>query len=407
MPDILHVTVKGVTYDVPVVGGGAVSSVNGQTGNVVLDADDVGALPDNTEIPSKTSDLTNDSGFITGYTETDPTVPSWAKAPSKPSYTAQEVGALPDTTVIPTKVSDLQNDSGFITGYTETDPTVPSWAKAGTKPSYTAQEVGAMPAVDDVTLEDDATNGGVISLYDTNDTLRQKLDGNGKLWQYDGSGNEMTYLEYGDIYLKNGSGVVRTHLNSQGILHQFDTSGKKRTALEWGDLYLLDGTEAVRLRASGGASGGYVKLLDASGTTRMSLEPNGLIFYNSNGTLSARYWNGYQISTATVAMNGSTWVFGTSISGLSVGYYVVTAIEYSINTRARGVMIVGGTYQDSTNEDCYGINENYTLPSGRTINAISCSANVFVSVDNYTIGMWAKAAGSSSNMCRLIVQRIA
>lgn len=31
------------------------------------------------EIPTKTSDLTNDSGFITGYTETDPTVPSHVK----------------------------------------------------------------------------------------------------------------------------------------------------------------------------------------------------------------------------------------------------------------------------------------------------------------------------------------
>ena len=31
------------------------------------------------EIPTKTSDLTNDSGFITGYTETDPTVPSYVK----------------------------------------------------------------------------------------------------------------------------------------------------------------------------------------------------------------------------------------------------------------------------------------------------------------------------------------
>lgn len=43
-------------------------------------------------IPTKTSDLTNDSGFITGYTETDPTVPSWAKQSSKPSYTKSEVG---------------------------------------------------------------------------------------------------------------------------------------------------------------------------------------------------------------------------------------------------------------------------------------------------------------------------
>ena len=39
---------------------------------------------------------------------------------------------------VPTKVSDLTNDSGYITGYTETDPTVPSWAKASSKPSYTA-----------------------------------------------------------------------------------------------------------------------------------------------------------------------------------------------------------------------------------------------------------------------------
>ena len=139
----------------------------------------------------------------------------------------------------------------------------------------------------------------------------------------------------------------------------------------------------------------------------MSLESNGLIFYNPDGTLSARYWNGYQISTATVTMSGSTWVFGTSISGLAKGYYVVTAIQYSINTRARGVMIVGGTYQGSTNEDCFGINENYTLPSGGAIGSISCSANVLITADNYTIGMWAKAAGSSSNRCVLIVQRIA
>lgn len=48
--------------------GGAVLSVNGQTGTVVLDAADVGALPDTTVIPTKTSDLTNDSDFMTGMT---------------------------------------------------------------------------------------------------------------------------------------------------------------------------------------------------------------------------------------------------------------------------------------------------------------------------------------------------
>ena len=38
----------------------------------------------------------------------------WAKQPKKPSYTAEEVGALPESTKIPSKTSDLQNDSGFL-----------------------------------------------------------------------------------------------------------------------------------------------------------------------------------------------------------------------------------------------------------------------------------------------------
>ena len=42
-----------------------------------------------------------EKGYLTSYTETDPTVPAWAKAESKPTYTAAEVGALPDTTIIP------------------------------------------------------------------------------------------------------------------------------------------------------------------------------------------------------------------------------------------------------------------------------------------------------------------
>ena len=63
---------------------------------------------------------------------------------NKPLSAAQGVAlkALIDAITVPTKLSELTNDSGFITGYTETDPTVPSWAKASTKPSYTKSEVG-------------------------------------------------------------------------------------------------------------------------------------------------------------------------------------------------------------------------------------------------------------------------
>lgn len=94
-------------------------------------------------VPTKVSQLTNDAGYLTEHQdisgkqdvitdlaairsgaslgatalqeESDPTVPAWAKASAKPTYTAAEVGALPDDTVIPSKVSQLTNDSGYLT----------------------------------------------------------------------------------------------------------------------------------------------------------------------------------------------------------------------------------------------------------------------------------------------------
>ena len=63
---------------------------------------------------------------------------------NKPLSAAQGVAlkALIDAITVPTKVSELENDSGYLTSFTETDPTVPAWAKAKSKPSYTASEVG-------------------------------------------------------------------------------------------------------------------------------------------------------------------------------------------------------------------------------------------------------------------------
>ena len=66
MTQTVGVDADGRLYTTPGDSGtGVVSSVNGQTGAVVLKASDVGALPSTTTIPSKTSQLTNDSGFLT------------------------------------------------------------------------------------------------------------------------------------------------------------------------------------------------------------------------------------------------------------------------------------------------------------------------------------------------------
>ena len=104
-------------------GESGVSSVNGKTGNVILNANDVGALSSSTIVPSKTSQLDNDSGFIN-----DSVLSGYAKTSEIPTQTSQLTNNSGFITAfeVPTKVSELENDSGYITntalnGYAKTN----------------------------------------------------------------------------------------------------------------------------------------------------------------------------------------------------------------------------------------------------------------------------------------------
>jgi len=92
-----------------------------------------GALAYISDIPSSWpyTAITN-APWLTSFTESDPTVPSWAKASSKPSYNFSEIGSKP-TTISGYGITDAKIESGTITlgsasitpltSYTETDPT--------------------------------------------------------------------------------------------------------------------------------------------------------------------------------------------------------------------------------------------------------------------------------------------
>ena len=68
---------------------------------------------------------------LQSFTEADPTVPGWAKFETQP---------------LPPDYSNVSNKAmNALQSYTESDPTISAWAKANTKPSYTASEVGAVP----------------------------------------------------------------------------------------------------------------------------------------------------------------------------------------------------------------------------------------------------------------------
>lgn len=98
---IQSLTVNGVTYDIVdntsgyTKNTGTITKVQTNAGAHSTINVSSGAATFN--VPTKTSHLTNDSGYLTSYTETDPTVPSWAKASSKPSYNFSEIDSKPTT----------------------------------------------------------------------------------------------------------------------------------------------------------------------------------------------------------------------------------------------------------------------------------------------------------------------
>lgn len=96
-------------------------------------------------IPTKTSDLTNDSGYLTSFTETDPTVPSYVKAILSGDITNWNTAFSWGN----------HATAGYLTSYTETDPTISAWAKSPTKPTYTWSEITSKPTFHTVATSGD------------------------------------------------------------------------------------------------------------------------------------------------------------------------------------------------------------------------------------------------------------
>lgn len=136
-----------------------VVSVNGKSGSVALGASDVGALPDTTVVPTKTSQLTNDSGFITdaqapvksvdgktgnvvtnAVTYTQQILTEDQKLQTRTNIGAGtssfngDYNALSNLPFIPTATSQIQNDSGYITS----DALAP-YAKTSSIPTKVSQ----------------------------------------------------------------------------------------------------------------------------------------------------------------------------------------------------------------------------------------------------------------------------
>ena len=161
-----------------------------------------------TELPTKVSAFTNDAGYLV---KND--LAPYALASSLPTKVSQLENDSDFATVsqIPTKTSDIQNDSGYLSE--ETDPTVPSWAKQPNKPTYTASEVGALSEIPQAT---DTTLGGVKLGYQENGkNYPIRTDETGKAyvnvpWAESGAG----YVH--PKFTEHESGLYKITVNDEG-----------------------------------------------------------------------------------------------------------------------------------------------------------------------------------------------
>lgn len=152
----------------------------------IVDLENLLNSPDKQKPVTSVNDIKPDENGnveLSGYAKTEdiPTKPEDIGAQPAGNYLTEVPDGYALKNEIPTKTSQLQNDSGFLTGYTETDPTVPAWAKQPNKPTYTADEVGAQPKGNYLTAVPDgyatkqfvtdkiaeAELGGIVEAFDT------------------------------------------------------------------------------------------------------------------------------------------------------------------------------------------------------------------------------------------------
>ena len=351
-------------------------------------------------VPTKTSHLTNDSGFITGYTETDPTVPSWAKASTKPTYTYSEVGAASSdhthslsmasstgtsslTLAANTKYQLTAGGSTYIfTTPPDTTYSSKSAASGGTDVSlvttgekYTWNNKSSLAlgetsstayrgdrgktAYDHSQSTHARTDATAVTSSTTNGNI--KIDGTETtVYTHPGSGTNPHGTTASDVGLGNvGNFKAVSTVASQGLTSTEQSNA--RTNIGAGTSNLTIGTTATT--AAAGNHTHSISLATSTGTNQLTMEPNTKYVLTAGG-------NSFVFTTPEGGGGSVPTTADSNTTGISIGDHstgTVTGVQSTTTTASK---MSGG---------------NGTLPS-LTVTSTSVVTSATVSGTTLTLG---------------------
>lgn len=251
-------------------------------------------------VPTNVSAFTNDAGYLTDYTETDPTVPSWAKASSKPSYNFSEIGSTP-TTISGYGITDAKIASGVITlGSNTITPLTSSSTLSAAKLS------GAIPSAVTATTQASTDNSTKIATTAYVTTAIANLPEPMLFKGSVGTGGTITSLP-------------TAAASNEGFTYKVITALSTPVVAKVGDTVISNGSEWVVI-PSGDEPSGTVTSVGVSNATNGGLTISGSPI-TSSGTVTIGHSNVLTSAQTTQAVypikidkNGHISAYGSAIT---------------------------------------------------------------------------------------------
>ncbi|MBQ7450552.1 hypothetical protein IJS77_03970 [bacterium] len=278
-------------------------------------------------IPAKTSELTNDSGFLAGV--------SWNDVTNKPNFatvaTSGSYNDLSNKPAIPTKTSDLTNDSGFLTQHQSISGKAD---KATTLGGYGITDAYTKTQTDNAIST--AVDNAIIGTYDiTIPSSKFCLDAGELLTDTEGL-EDVTYYAhstFSDADFVLTSSPNAPTLSDNGILS--NTSSSKYATVA----YNLAGSKNWKFSGrfyfkSASTTGGYILSSQVNDSNNFSLYLNGSslaprMFLDVSGTKTS-----VGFSENIILEEGKTYDFYFARTGenFNFGYKEVTQTAFTVAT---------------------------------------------------------------------------